>query len=206
MPNITARDVASILGVNKFESAWQLLENKIEKKYPFFGNKFTEHGKKYEPVAIKLYEKMLENTVDSNQKNLKHPVYPWLTGRMDGVTSNNCIVEIKCPWNRKPANGKIESIPIEYWIQCQVYMNLINAEIAHYVEYHVKPDAPLDGSEGLLCYLPVARDREWWNSALPKICNFYDELSFWYEKESLDEHSIRKAEIEWSEKFREKEL
>ena len=41
IPNINARDFATILNINPYQNAYQLLEDKIEKKYPFFGNKFT---------------------------------------------------------------------------------------------------------------------------------------------------------------------
>ena len=198
MPNITARDVSSVLGLNKYETAWQLMENKIESKYPFFGNKFTEHGKKFESVAIKLYEKLLGNSVNTNQKNLKHPNYKWLTGRLDGITENNCVIEVKCPWNKKHCS---ETIPAEYWIQCQIYMNLVNAEIAHYVEYHVPPDSPTDGSVGTLHYLPVIRDRAWFDSAIPKLVKFHEELTYWSDKGSLDDHPIRKQELIWRAQF-----
>ena len=40
-PNINARDFATILNINPYQTPFQLLESKIENKYPFFGNKFT---------------------------------------------------------------------------------------------------------------------------------------------------------------------
>lgn len=43
VPNINASDFATILGVNPYQSVYELLEKKIEKKHPFFGNKFTKH-------------------------------------------------------------------------------------------------------------------------------------------------------------------
>ena len=36
IPNIYARDVATILGINPHQTAYELLEDKIEYKHPFF--------------------------------------------------------------------------------------------------------------------------------------------------------------------------
>ena len=86
VPNINARDFATILNINPYQTPFQLLESKVENKYPFFGNKFTEHGNRYESLALKIYETNSGNKVDSNQTNRKHPDYEWITGRFDGIT------------------------------------------------------------------------------------------------------------------------
>jgi predicted phage-related endonuclease len=86
VPNINARDFPTILGINPYQSAYQLLESKVEGKYPFFGNKFTEHGNKYEKLAIKTFEKIIDTEIDIYQSNRKHNEYNWITGRFDGIT------------------------------------------------------------------------------------------------------------------------
>ncbi len=86
VPNINARDFPTILGINPYQSAYQLLESKVEGKYPFFGNKFTEHGNKYEKLAIKTFEKLINTEIDIYQSNRKHNEYNWITGRFDGIT------------------------------------------------------------------------------------------------------------------------
>ena len=58
IPNITARDFATILDCNPYQTVYELLEDKIENKHPFFGNKFTEHGIKYENQAIEKFEEI----------------------------------------------------------------------------------------------------------------------------------------------------
>lgn len=201
MPNITARDVASILSLNPYETAWQCMENKIERKYPFFGNKFTEHGNKYEKTAISIYEKFTGNEVDTTQINRKHPEYTWLTGRIDGMTHNNCIVEVKCPWVKRKDTLTVNNVPPQYWVQCQVYMNIYDSEITHYVEYNVDPNSPTDGTAGELSYIPIIRDRLWWDENIPKIERFYNEMIIWHASRSLNEHSIRIEENKWSSNF-----
>ena len=89
IPNINARDVATILGINPYQTAYELLEDKIENKHPFFGNKFTEHGNRYESQAIKSFEKIINKNINSNLNNMKHPEFEWLTGRLDGILEMN---------------------------------------------------------------------------------------------------------------------
>ena len=84
-PNINSRDFPTILGINPYQTAFQLLESKVEGKYPFFGNKFTEHGNRYEKLAIKTFESIIGIKVDTQQINRKHPEFEWVTGRFDGI-------------------------------------------------------------------------------------------------------------------------
>ena len=88
VPNINARDFPIILDINPYQSAFQLLESKVEGKYPFYGNKFTDHGNKYENLAIKNFEKIIGIEIDTQQSNRKHNEYNWITGRFDGITEN----------------------------------------------------------------------------------------------------------------------
>lgn len=201
MTTISATNVPSILGKNPYETCWQLLENKIEKKYPFFGNKFTEHGMKYEKTAIKMYESLTGNTVINCQQLKKHPEYTWLSGKIDGMTHNNCIIEVKCPWNPRDEKLNQTNIPEQYWIQCQVYMNIFDTEITHYIELNISDDSPTDGSVGDLQYIEIIRDRNWWKKNVDKIFHFYEEMSVWNSKKNLDTHPIRIKELEWSKQF-----
>jgi putative phage-type endonuclease len=230
IPNISARDFATILNINPYQTPFQLLESKIENKYPFFGNKFTDHGNRYEGLAIKTYAEKTGNNVDSNQKNSKHSDYDWITGRFDGIVSINSeeecevnfeilqeekrkrrkieeddknqkfILEVKCPL-KKDRNEPLtlESIPIYYWSQCQVYMNMLDCENAHYVEYYIEPDASEDS--GILYIIDVKRDRKWWNESLPIIMKYRKEMAYYHEKGSLDTHPVRIAEKEWEKMF-----
>ena len=211
MPTITARDFSSILNLNPFESPYECLKSKIIKKN-FYGNKFTEHGNKYESYAIKMYEKYTGNMVETQQISCKHPKYEWITGRVDGVTTLNkqppnqkkrkldanmdCIVEIKCPM-KKPETPL--TIPIYYWIQCQVYMNILNYDVAHYVEFYINSNE--DGDKGELQYVEIRRDTKWWNKSIPKIKKFYKEVVKYHEVGNLENHPIRIKEKEWEKSF-----
>ena len=224
IPNINARDFGTILNLNPYQTPFNLLEEKIEKKFPFFGNKFTEHGNRYEQVAIDNYSSVMGIKVDSIQKNIKHPEYEWITGRCDGIISseynnsskkitskkrkitdecvdkkidNNIrILEIKCPLKKNRSEPlTLENIPKYYWSQCQVYMNMINCEKTHYVEFYIEPNAC--EKSGVLHYIEIERDYKWWNESLPKIRSFYEEIKKYHELGSLDTHPVRIAETKW---------
>ena len=214
MPTITARDFASILNANPYETPYECLKSKIEKKM-FYGNKFTEHGNKYEKFAIKMYEKQTGNVVDTQQFNCKHPDYEWITGRVDGTTvlnkqgpkqkkrklntNINCIVEIKCPMKKREEPLTVDNMPLYYWMQCQVYMNMFNYDITHYVEFYIEPDSNIETGE--LYYIEITRDKKWWNKVISTIKLFYEEVIKYYELGSLETHPIRLKEKEWSNKF-----
>jgi|SaaInlV_165m_DNA_1040744.scaffolds.fasta_scaffold00007_5 putative phage-type endonuclease len=202
MIKIYATDIASILGFNPNETAWMLLEKKIENKYKFVGNKYTEHGNKYENSALLKFQKENGITVTKNNEVLKYHKYDWLTGIVDGITENdNKIIEIKCPYRKKRDLVDIFSVPMHYWIQCQVYMNLLNINTTVYIEYYVKPGSPTNGESGSISTIDIQRDVKWWNENEQKIINFYNELKKWSEIGSLKTHPIRMLENQWSQNF-----
>ena len=189
-PSITARDWATILGENKYETPWTLLEKKVENKHPFFGNTATQHGQKYEKEAIETYEFFTNTKVDSEFKNLKHKDYEFLTGRPDGLSDSQAVVEIKCPQKRKN-NLTLQDIAPQYWAQCQVYMEMMNREVAHYVEYYCNEET----GEHNLQYVAIVRDRQWFKNSIPIIQKFHDEIKKYCDLgNSLDTHPIRMAE------------
>ena len=216
LPNISARDFATILGINPYQTAYELLEYKVEKKHPFFGNRFTENGNRYEKYAIEAFESKYNLKVESEQSNIKHEDYDWITGRLDGVFMDTIIdtsvdgkkrkrndisvMEVKCPMkNDREDELTMATIPLHYWSQIQVYMNLIDCEYGYYVEYYIKPND--DKSNAKMYVLKVKRDRKWWNLSLPKIKLFYEEMRKYYELGNLEIHPVRMMENKWKMKF-----
>lgn len=203
IPNITARDIPTIIGENPYETPWELMEKKVEKKHPFFGNKFTEHGVKYEDAALMLYNKETGNYLKEGIKNMKHSEYKWVTGRPDAVTQNNCLVEIKCPYKKESRIIESEDdVPRHYWGQCQVYMEMMDIEVCHYVECFISPGSAKDGSEGEISYIAICRNRDWWDSVLPKVIEFNDEMREYITKGDLETHPVRVSNNEWDTKYK----
>ena len=227
IPNIYARDVATILGINPYQTAYELLEDKIEKKHPFFGNKFTEHGNRYESQAIKSFEKNIIEEIDnvdsiqSNLYNMKHPEINWLTGRLDGIMDINqevyddepdmkkrkrvirktqCVLEIKCPLKIDRTEPLTKNnVPLHYWSQCQVYMNMIDCDYGYYVEYYIKPDDVEENAK--LYYVKINRDRNWWDRVIPKIKLFREEMIKYCKLGNLETHPVRIMENQWKSEF-----
>ena len=220
-PNISARDFSTILGNNPYQTAYELLENKIENKNLFLGNKFTDHGNKYENIAIKVFENTTGFKVNQTQITIKHDKYQWITGRIDGIIETekdyvqdlnslkrkrscekeNIVIEIKCPMkeDRKDLLTK-DNIPLNYWCQCQVYMNLLNCDKSYYIEYYINPNNPLKYS-GKLYYIEIKRDEQWWNENIKKIQKYYKQIQKYTKYGSLESHPIRKIEKKWIKKI-----
>jgi hypothetical protein len=106
------------------------------------------------------------------------------------LDSPTTLVSLERDNSWRTAVNYMVGLSIQYWAQCQVYMNMVDTEIAHYVEYHVDKDSPVDGSKGEIFYVPVIRDRTWWKQTMPKIERFYEEMNKWIAKGSLDEHPL----------------
>ena len=195
--NISARDFAAILGQDPYTDAWKLLEQKVEGKHKFFGNEHTKRGNALEPEAIMVYECVTKNVVNSKLQTTSHPKYPFIRGRPDGISQNNsCLVEIKCPKRKRQYQVKPVDISRQYWMQIQVYLEMYDLEIAHYVEYHKEGNNPNTAN---LNYCVVLRDRAWWNNSIPKIQNFYDEVYYFTDLGSLDTHPVRQIINNWED-------
>jgi putative phage-type endonuclease len=225
IPNIYARDVATILGINPYQTAYELLEEKVERKHLFFGNKFTEHGNRYENQAIKTFEKIIKNNcydavLNSNLNNTKHPEIQWLSGRLDGILEMNeeiydditsrkrkrgiCktqyVLEIKCPLKNDRNEPLTENnVPLHYWSQCQVYMNMIDCNSGYYVEYYIKPNDVEENAK--IYYVKINRDREWWERIIPKIKLFREEIERYCKLGNLKTHPVRIMENQWKSGF-----
>jgi hypothetical protein len=75
---------------------------------------------------------------------------------------------------------------------------MFDCDKTHYVEFYIEPNAP--ESSGILHYIEIERDYEWWEQSLPRIKSFYEEIKKYHELGSLDTHPVRIIEKEW-EKF-----
>ena len=201
MISLYATEISTVLGLSPYETSWMLLEKKIEKKHKFTGNKFTEHGNKYENSALIKYQNDSNISVIKDNNTIRHKEHSWISGIVDGITENNKIIEIKCPYRRKRNLNSLEDIPKQYWVQCQVYMNILDIKETTYIEYYVKPGSPTDGTSGTISTFNIKKDQNWWENNQPKIIKFYEELLKWYNIGSLDNHPIRVREKEWEQTF-----
>lgn len=187
---ITATDVSTILECNKFESKKELLHKKINQP-EIFSNEATQWGNFFEDVAAYIYSKI--NSLKVHDLGLLiHSKYNWLGASPDGIMENNKLIEIKCPYSKKIFN----KVPINYWIQTQIQMEVCNIEetvlfvcafekdkIDNCLYQGEKDDilwSLLDCKEFV-----IKRDTQWFNSNLNRLENFYSDLCY-YKKNGLN--------------------
>jgi putative phage-type endonuclease len=125
---ITASDIATALGQNKYESPESLLLKKVGLGTPFAGNEHTRWGQKYEPIAALLYEEL--NKVKLLEFGLiQHDQYSFLGASPDGICANGPsvgrLIEIKCPKVRRIEKGVC---PIHYLIQVQIQLEVCDLD------------------------------------------------------------------------------
>lgn len=118
---ISASDAGTAMGENKYEETYDLILKKCGKGKKFKGNKFTEHGHKYEDVAAQLYQTM--NLVPLHFFGLvvhKDKTIP-IGASPDGIREDGVMLEIKVPMTRQIIPG---IVPPHYEIQTQVQMEV----------------------------------------------------------------------------------
>lgn len=126
---ITATNIASILNLNPYESSKQLLKKKRSKDITSITNKAIRHGQFFESVAKDIYEQKTNHTVITPGL-LIHPIYDWLGASCDGIVQDSHLVEFKCYYS-KQIN---QSVPLIYWIQCQIQMEVLDYDKCDLVE------------------------------------------------------------------------
>jgi putative phage-type endonuclease len=113
----------------------------------FVGNKYTEHGIKFEPIVNTIYSQL--NQVDVLEFGLLiHPIHSFLGASPDGITINGKMLEIKCPSTRQVKNHP----PINYFIQMQLQLECTGLDEcdyfdANFIEYTNESSWEKDGLE-----------------------------------------------------------
>ena len=160
---LTASDVASALGHNRYERPDDLLRKKVLKT-AWAGNAATEHGTRLEPVARDLYD--AQTGRKTHEIGLvQHPRYPFLGGSADGVTEDGILVEIKCPLTRKIEN----KVPKHYMPQIQLLLEILDLDVCDFVQY--RPGPPDE-----FMITRVDRDRTWFDMHLITMQKFWDRV------------------------------
>jgi hypothetical protein len=161
---ITASNVATTLGKNKYQTRKEYLYTSAGLAERFNGNEATDFGEKFEPVATKIYE--LEwNGIISNemypieneireQNNTKIEIFEsafipsknpdcfFIGGSPDG------LIKVNNKINNEPVDGylieikcpmrrwpKENTVPEHYWIQMQIQLEVCNLEYGYFLDY-----------------------------------------------------------------------
>lgn len=120
---ITGSRAGAILGLSKWADRDSVMRDMVRAYFKaeqeFKGNEATEHGNKYEPLAIQDYELETGNEVQS-VGFLTNPDIDWIGVSPDGLVGEDGGVEIKCPYR-----GGIQTLEGKPDYLCQCYLSLI---------------------------------------------------------------------------------
>lgn len=119
---MTASDAAGALGIPAWEGQRNVRDNLLKQKVSgtFKGNFMTRWGQDNEDQVRDRACEALGITCEEVGLVI-HPNYSWLGASPDGVTSCGRLMEIKCPYKRKPIPYEV---PHHYWPQVQVMILL----------------------------------------------------------------------------------
>lgn len=126
---LTASEISSVLDNNIYMSSYELMLNKINPLNNNLVNDATTWGNVFEPIACKFYEFLKKEKVH-NIGLVKHNLYNWLGASPDGLILSGRLLEIKCPLTRAINN----TIPLQYWIQMQIQMEVCDIDECDYLE------------------------------------------------------------------------
>jgi len=167
---ITASDVATALGVNKYQSINSLIKKKITPETKISGGSFaTQHGNKYEDEARFLFAERFK--LETWEIGLfQHPHISWLGGSPDGIASDGNLIEIKCPVTREITHD----IPVHYYPQVQICMEILNRPACYFIQY--KPSTYFQN--GILDVKLIPRSTEWFKENLITLEMFWNKVLF----------------------------
>lgn len=174
--HLTASSIASAVGDNPYDTRMTAIRKKIGLGPAFQGNAATEHGNYYEEIAIGIYEKRTgEKQIEFGLlESIKHDHKgetcdtSFLAGSPDGITATGRLLEVKCPFRRKP-NGTVPNI---YMYQIQGLMHILDLPVCDFIEY--VPESTW--STEVFDIITVVRSDIWWNKVFPQMQRFWEEV------------------------------
>ena len=163
---ITASEVGTALGVNKYESKRSYILTKSgQKPRRVFDPKYCQHGIDCEDMVREWYEKEYNQKVHEVGV-VEHPYCNFLGASPDGVCESGRLVEIKCPSGKARIKNEVgKMIPLAYLAQMQLQLACCDMEECDFVEY-VAPQFSLDG-EPHYYVKTIKRDRVWFDESRP---------------------------------------
>lgn len=165
---IGGSDVATILGLNKYKSVYQLwLEKTGQVEVTSAQSEAAYWGNTLEEVVAEEFSKRTGKKVRRRNMVFEHPKYPFLRANIDrDVVGENAVLECKTA-NQYLANEWDEDeIPIQYICQVQHYMNVLNLDYVYF--------AVLIGGQKFI-WKKMERDQELIDMITEKLVEFWTE-------------------------------
>ena len=105
----------------------KLWREKIFSEKPFEGNEMTQWGNDHEEVALRAFERHMNDICENGNKLIVHPDLP--IGASADAFLNDIPVEIKCPFSQKI----YPTIPERYWFQMQLQMSVVKQKQCYFM-------------------------------------------------------------------------
>lgn len=165
---IGGSDVATILGLNKWKSPYQLWLEKTgqidlehtESEPAYWGNVLEE-------VVAKEFQERTGKKVRRRNQVFEHPLHPFLRANIDrDVVGENAILECKTANAFLGKEWEGEEVPLSYLCQVQHYMNVLNKKYCYI--------AVLVGGQKFI-WKRVDRDQELIDMITERLVSFWEE-------------------------------
>lgn len=128
---IGGSDVAAIMGISPWKTAYQVYQEKRKEVKDWEGNEITEWGKRMEPAIRQWYSDKTGRSVRLPEKILFSQEHPFMFASMDGYTDDRRVVEIKTArYGKGWGEPETNQIPDYYMVQVQHYMIVTGFEVA----------------------------------------------------------------------------
>lgn len=130
---IGGSDVATILGLNKWKSPYQLwLEKTGQIDLEHTESEPAYWGKVLEEVVAKEFQERTGKKVRRRNQVFEHPLHPFLRANIDrDVVGENAILECKTANAFLGKEWEGEEVPLSYLCQVQHYMNVVNKKYCY---------------------------------------------------------------------------
>lgn len=165
---IGGSDVATVLGLNKYKSVYQLwLEKTDQIEVTSAQSEAAYWGNTLEEVVAEEFSKRTGKKVRRRNRVFEHSKYPFLRANIDrDIVGENAVLECKTA-NQFLANEWDEDeIPIQYICQVQHYMNVLNLDYVYF--------AVLIGGQKFV-WKKMERDQELIDMITEKLVEFWTE-------------------------------
>lgn len=130
---IGGSDVATILGLNKWKSTYQLwLEKTGQVELDHANSEPAYWGNVLEEIVAKEFQERTGLKVRRRNQVFEHPLHPFLRANIDrDVVGEKAVLECKTANQFLANEWEGEEIPLSYLCQVQHYMNVMNYDHAY---------------------------------------------------------------------------
>ena len=165
---IGGSDVAAIMGLNKWKSAYQIwLEKTGQVGLSESDSEPAYWGTVLEEVVAKEFAVRTGKKVRRRNQVFEHPEYPFLRANIDrDVVGEKAILECKTANQFLSKEWDGEEVPLSYLCQVQHYMNVLDRDYCYF--------AVLIGGEKFI-WKRIERDQELIDSITKRLIGFWEE-------------------------------